>query len=115
MARRIGELPLTNAEKQRRFRQRKKVKGLYRKDIWADKSGFLAKSTPSGAWVMIPLKQLENNLRKLMADFEEWEREVVYADIFEYAKLITKKYSKIFAESRMIEKNEHKKNTVTST
>jgi hypothetical protein len=113
MAKRLGETSLSNAEKQRRFRQRKKTEGLYRKEIWTDKSGFLAKDTPSGVWAGITLKQLESNLRNLTADFEGWEKEVVYADIFEYAKLITKKYEKTFTETKAIAKAEGEKHRVT--
>jgi hypothetical protein len=45
----------------------------------------------------------------LLTDYEEWEKEVVYAELPEYARLVTKKYEKAFAEVRAIEKAEREK------
>ena len=109
MAKKPGGNPLTNAQRQSRYRERRKQAGLKRQDMWTDHSGFLAKPTPSGAWATIKLKQLEWALAALLADYEEWEKEVVYAELLEYARLVTKRYEKAFAEVRAIEQAEREK------
>jgi len=108
MALRIGEKPLTNAEKQKRFRQRKKATGLVRRDTWTDRAGFLARPSESGGYATAELKEVERQLEHLLSNFEEWEREVVYAEILEYVKQVIPKYRKVFAVQRMIEQEELK-------
>jgi hypothetical protein len=109
MAKKSGETPLTNAQRQSRYRERRKLSGLKRHDMWTDNSGFLAKPAPSGAWAMMKLNQLERSLASLLANYEEWEKEVVYAELLEYARLVTKKYEKAFAGVRAIEQAEREK------
>jgi hypothetical protein len=104
MAKKLSEKPLTNAE-----RQSKNRAGRKQQDMWTDKFGFLAKPTPSGAWAAVELKQLERTLALLLVDYAEWEKEVVYAELLEYARLVTKKYEKAFAEVRVIEQVEREK------
>jgi hypothetical protein len=109
MAKKSGETPLTNAQRQSRYRERRKLAGLKRRDMWTDHAGFLAKPTPSGAWATMELKQLERSLAALLTDYEEWEKEVVYAELLEYARRVTKKYEKAFAGVRAIEQAEREK------
>jgi hypothetical protein len=109
MAKKSGETPLTNAQRQSGYREKRKLSGLKRHDMWTDNSGFLAKPAPSGAWAMMELKQLERSLASLLANYEEWEKEVVYAELLEYARLVTKKYEKAFAGVRAIEQAEREK------
>jgi predicted glycosyl hydrolase (DUF1957 family) len=71
--------------------------------------GFLAKPAPSGAWAMTELKQLERSLASLLTNYEEWEKEVVYAELLEYARRVTKKYEKAFAGVRAIEQAERER------
>ena len=40
MAIRLGDKPLTNAEKQKRFRERRKAAGLVRHDAWLTEQVF---------------------------------------------------------------------------
>ena len=109
MAKKPGENPLTNAQRQSRYREKRKLAGLKRRDMWTDHAGFLAKPTPSGSWATMELKQLERSLASLLTEYEEWEKEVVYAELLEYARLVTKKYEKAFAGVRAIEKAEREK------
>jgi hypothetical protein len=109
MAKKPGESPLTNAQRQSRYRERRKRAGLKRQDMWTDQCGFLAQPSPSGAWAAMTLKQMERALAALLTDYEEWEKEVVYAEIMEYARRITKKYEKVIAEVRAIEQAEREK------
>jgi hypothetical protein len=100
MAIRIGEKPLTHAERQVRYKAKKRKEGLYRKEIWAQYDGFFAKPGPNGAWASIPPSRLERQLSTLLKRFEPWEKEVVYAEILEYARYVMPKYTKIFAGMR---------------
>ena len=106
MAIRIGEKPLTSTEKQKRFRQKKKAVGLVRRDAWTDRAGFLARPSESGGYATAKLKEVEQQLEYLLPGFEEWEREVVYAEILEYAKQVIPKYRKIFEAQQRIEQEE---------
>ena len=97
MATRLGEKPLSNVEKQKRFRERRKAAGLIRHDAWTDRAGFLAKPSSNGGWATITSDQLEHNLGRLLSSLDDWEREVVYAEILEYAKKVIPKFEKILA------------------
>jgi hypothetical protein len=102
----INEKPLTNAEKQRRFRANRKAGGLYRKEVWTDKAGFLAKPSPTGGWAAIAYTHMKGELSKLLAGYADWEKEAVYAELLEYAKGIVKKFDVVFAEQRKMAKPE---------
>jgi len=106
MASRIGEKPLTNAEKQKRFRERRKAAGLVRRDAWTDRTGFLAKPSDNGGWATMSFKEFEQYLGQLLSGFEGWEQEVVYAEILEYGKTVIPKFKEIFETQREIEQAE---------
>jgi hypothetical protein len=108
MTKKLTEKPLTNTERQSKNRE-----GRKQQDMWTDKFGFLAKPTPSGAWAAMELKQLERTLALLLIDYAEWEKEVVYAELLEYARLVTKQYEKAFAEIRTIEQTDREKQRIT--
>jgi hypothetical protein len=93
-----GKPPFANAGKS--------VKGLRRQAGRTNRFAFLAPAAPSGAWAMIPLQQMENELALLLRDYEEWEKEVVYAELLEYARLVAPRYEKTFAETRAIAETE---------
>ena len=106
MATRLGEKALTNAEKQKRFRERRKAAGLVRRDAWTDRAGFLAKPNESGGWAAMSLKEFERHLNQLLSGLENWEQEVVYAEILEYAKKVIPKFEEIFETQQKIEQAE---------
>jgi hypothetical protein len=66
-----------------------------------------------GAWAAMKLNQLERALALLLANYEEWEKEVVYAELLEYARRVTKKYEKAFAGIRAIEQAEREKQALS--
>jgi uncharacterized protein (DUF1501 family) len=78
------------------------MNGLRRQAGRTNRLTFLAPAAPTGAWAMIPLRQMENELALLLRDYEGWEKEVVYAELLEYARLVTPRYEKTFAETRAI-------------
>jgi uncharacterized protein YdiU (UPF0061 family) len=82
---------------------------LKRQDVWIDNSGFLAKSAPTGAWPMMKLPQLEKGLAALLAEYEEWEKEAVYAELLEYARRFTQRYEKTYAKELAKERAERKR------
>ena len=106
MAIRLGEKPLTNSEKQKRFRERRKAVGLVRRDTWTDRAGFLAKPNDNGGWATIDFKGFERHLDQLLLNLQGWEKEVVYAEILEYAKRVIPKFEKVFEAQREIEQEE---------
>ena len=100
MATRIGKKPLTNAERQRRFRQKKNDAGIRRRDTWTGRYGLLLPPSKSGGYATMTLKELEQKLSKLLSNFEDWEREIVYAEVFEYATKVLPKFIAFFENWR---------------
>jgi hypothetical protein len=109
---RIGEKAMTNAQKQAAYRARRKAAGLRRKDTWTDSSGFIAKSNDDGTWASIPLNELTAQIRKLVEPYEDWEKEVIYAEVLEHTKQAVMRYKKIH-EYRLEAEQEAKLDMVT--
>jgi hypothetical protein len=109
MATLIGKKPLTNAEKQKRYRQKKNAAGLTRRETWTSSYGFLASSSKNGKRTSMSLKELEQELYKLMLNCDDWECEMVYAELFEYAKKVMPKFKELFENIRKRQKDTHKK------
>jgi len=89
-------MAMSNAERQKRYRLRQEKAGLVRKDIWTDRAGLLAPAAESGAWMQMTLKDLGKKIDKMFSKYEEWEREVVYAELFEYAKRVENIFKRAF-------------------
>jgi len=94
-------MAMTNAERQRRYRLRQEKAGLVRKDAWTDRAGLLAPSSESGAWRQMTLKELGKEIGKMFKENTDLEREIVYAELFEYAKHIEKKLKAAFSLSNV--------------
>jgi hypothetical protein len=90
-------MAMTNAERQRRYRLRQEKAGRVRKDSWTDRAGLLAPASESGAWQQMTLKELGKEISKMFSENADWEREVVYAELFEYAKHIESKLKAAFS------------------
>jgi len=84
-------MAMTNAERQKRYRLQKRKDGLVRKDTWTDRAGLLAPATESGAWMQMTFKELGKEIDKMFSEYADWEKDVVYAELFEYAKHIENK------------------------
>ena len=82
---------MSNAERQRRYRLRQEKAGRVRKDTWTDRAGLLAPSSESGAWRQMTLKELGKEISRMFSENTDWERKVVYAELFEYAKHVESK------------------------
>jgi hypothetical protein len=93
--RRIGDKPLTNAEKQKRLRDRRKSQGLHRIQAWSGRDGFIGNPTEKGTYAQITMSQFSGELKKLTPDYENWEREIVLAELLEQAKMVIKRYNKV--------------------
>jgi hypothetical protein len=109
MATLIGKKPLSNAERQRRFRQKKNAAGLTRRETWTGLYGFLAPPSKSGGYATMSFKELKQELSKLLLNCNDWECEMVYAEIFEYAKKIMPNFIEVFEDMRKILKDSQKK------
>jgi len=79
---------MTTAERQRQYRKRKAEAGLIKKDVWTDRTGLLASPAETGAWRQMTLKELGKEISKIFPEEKGWEREVVYAELYAYAKHI---------------------------
>ena len=84
-------MAMTNAERQRRYRSRQAKAGRVRNDTWTDRAGLLAPPAESGAWRQMALKELGKEIGKMFSAYADWEREIVYAELFEYAKHVERK------------------------
>jgi len=90
-------MAMTNAERQKRYRLRQERAGHVRKDVWTDRAGLLAPPTESGAWRQMTLKELGKEINKMFSENADWEREVVYAELFEYAKHVQSRLKAAFS------------------
>jgi hypothetical protein len=106
MAIKIRKKPLSNTEKQKRFRARKEADGLVRRDAWTDRAGFLAKPDKNGGWNTITLTEFERHVEQLLSKLKNWEKDIVYAEILEYTKQVMPKFRRIFETQRQIEQEE---------
>jgi hypothetical protein len=79
-------MAMTNAERQKRYRSRKKKAGQMRNDVWTDQAGLLAPPSESGAWQQMTLKELGKEICRMFSEYDDWEREIVYAELFAYVK-----------------------------
>ena len=79
-------MAMSNAERQRRYRLRKEKAGLVRKDSWTDRAGLLAPVAENGGWRQMSLKELELEITKL--GFKGVRRNILYAELYAYAKLV---------------------------
>ena len=109
MATLIGKKPLTNAEKQKRYRQKKNAAGLTRRETWTGRYGLLLPPSKSGGYATMTLKELNQKLPKLLSNFEDGEREIVYAEVFEYATKVLPKFIEFFENWRKRQKELFKK------
>ena len=90
-------MALTNAERQERFRQRRKEKGLVRKEAWADRDGFIGPASASGERPRISRNKYTRDLNKLMESMDEAAAEEIYAELLAIAKQLKVKYDKTAA------------------
>ena len=93
-------MAMSNAERQRKYRARMKKKGRVRKDHWTDRDGLLAPPSATGARASMSLKELEKELGKILKDCDNTEKEIFYAEVFEYAKKVEKRFKPIFEHAR---------------
>ena len=93
-------MAMSNAERQRKYRQNMKKKGRFRKDSWTDRDGLLAPPSATGAWASMTLKELEKELGKLLKGYSDEEKEIYYAEIFEYAGKVKKRFEPVFEHLR---------------
>jgi len=94
-------MAMTNAERQKRYRLRKKETGHIRKDVWTDRAGLLAPPAESGAWRQMTLKELGKEINKMFSEHTAVEREIVYAELYEYAKHAESKLKAALSQSNV--------------
>jgi hypothetical protein len=80
-------MAMSNAERQARYKARRKSEGLMQVTEWIVKGGGLARSE-NGAWPLMTKRQLDGAIKKAVAvfDHDEMYKEAVYAEIAAYAE-----------------------------
>jgi hypothetical protein len=88
-------MALTNAEKQERYRQRRKAMGFSRKVIWVDSGGFASdcKGDPN-ARPRLSQRKFARDLNKLMGAVRGDYAEEIYAALFAHAERLKQSYDK---------------------
>jgi pantothenate kinase-related protein Tda10 len=83
-------MAMSNAERQKKFREKQKIKGKIQSLIWITKRGF--DPLESGGWNTITEKQMIAKIKKAVAGFdgEEVIKEVLYAEVAAYAQKLAK-------------------------
>jgi len=85
-------MALSNAERQRRFKERKRAKGLMQKVVWADRDGFSGPPSASGERPRISRNKYTRDLNKLMESMDEVATEEIFAELLAIAKQLKAKY-----------------------
>jgi hypothetical protein len=114
MLREEGEMALSGAERQARFRERMRAEGKKRQDEWiVEGAGFAeadkGRDPYDRAWPHMTKEQLNGCIRKAVAEFageDEFIKNVVYAEIAAYAVKAAARYRKY---------NEHAKKLLRSS
>jgi hypothetical protein len=88
-------MAMSNAERQRNFRLRRKSEGLTRQDEWIVQGGGFAKSD-TNQWPRITKNQLDGVIKKAVKPFgnDDMFKEVVYAEIAAYAEKAAARFAK---------------------
>ena len=89
-------MALSNAEKQRRFKAKRKAQGLVRKESWTDRDGFPAdiQNGSLGERPRITQRKFAGELNKLMEPMNEISAEEIYAKLLAHAKRLKQRYDK---------------------
>lgn len=93
-------MAMTNAERQRKFRKDRERKGLVRRDEWTNRSGLIAPESEYGGWAMMPLKDMNSAIKKLIAEYDDVEQEMFYAELFEHAKKVEQIFTPLIKRMR---------------
>jgi len=90
-------MALSNAERQRRFKERKRAKGLTQKVVWADRDGFSCPPSASGDRPRISRNKFTRDLNILTESMNETSVEEIYAELLAIAKQLKAKYKEAVA------------------
>lgn len=90
-------MAISNAERQRRFRERKKAEKKIKKEIWTDCFGLLAPPSEGGGWRTMTQREFLAEIAKY--DLSEFQEELLYSELAAYINFITPKLKKVLDES----------------
>jgi hypothetical protein len=92
-------MAMSNAERQRQFRKRRKAQGLIRQDEWIVNGGGFAK-TDGNTWPLMTKSQLDGIIKKAVRVFDDnMYKEAVYAEIAAYAEKAAARFLKYGIDS----------------
>jgi hypothetical protein len=96
-------MAMSNAERQARYRERRKAQGLKRRDAWRDAAGFLpAGGAEAETRPRVGYNQFIQELKELVKPMPELEAEEVYAELLRHARQLREGWDRIDAEIRGI-------------
>jgi len=101
-------MALTNAERQKRYREKMKAEGKKRLVVWHDDgSGLFAVPTEGGTWPSMEWKEFKAVLKRLVKQLPTWPgaqdnteaEEVFYAELAAYAAVAARRVTKLMTPS----------------
>jgi hypothetical protein len=96
-------MAMSNAERQARFRERRKSLGLKRQDAWRDSAGFLpAEDTGRETRPRVGYNQFIKELKGLVKPMNELKAQEIYAELLRYARRLREGWDLVDAEIRHI-------------
>jgi hypothetical protein len=96
-------MALTNAERQARYRERRKAQGLKRRDAWQDAAGFLpVDGVETTTRPRADYNRFIQELKDIVKPIPEREAEEIYAELLRHARQLREGWDQIDAEIRGI-------------
>jgi hypothetical protein len=105
-------MAMSSAERQARFRERRKAQGLKRRDAWQDAAGFLpAEGKETETRPRADYNQFIRELKDLVKPMPELEAEEIYAELLRRARQLREGWERIDTEIRSIADSEKARET----
>jgi hypothetical protein len=96
-------MAMSNAERQARFRERRKTLGLKRQDAWRDSAGFPpAEGAGTETRLRIGYNQFIKELKELVKPMKELEAQEIYAELLRHARRLREGWDQVDTEIRCI-------------
>jgi hypothetical protein len=100
-------MAMSNAERQARFRERRKAQGLKRQDAWRDSAGFLtAEGAGTETRPRVGYNQFIKELKELVKPMKELEAQEIYAELLRHARRLREGWDLVDGEIRRIVEGE---------
>jgi hypothetical protein len=96
-------MAMSGAERQARFRERRKAQGLKRRDAWRDAAGFTpAETGEKDTRPRADYKRFIRELKEMVKPMPELEAEEIYAELLTRARQLRDGWEKADAEANRV-------------